>query len=61
MNLRINVLIYNPKDQGRLYVEETLHFSDDLGFLEICRILGQFHELSKTLRRELPQNDPMTE
>ena len=51
MQVRISVSIYNQQTSGSLNVEEVFVIND-IEFLEMSKILGQFHELAQRVKSE---------
>jgi len=50
LKLRIDVSIYQPHQGGRLNISEQIELPQE-GFLELCQILGKFHELAETFKK----------
>lgn len=55
LNLRVE--IFHVDDQGRMYSGDRLQVSEEVtvdasDFLEIAKILGQFHELTQHVRAD---------
>ena len=50
LELRIHVEIYQPGQGGRLNISEEIKLAP-LNFLELCQILGKFHELAETFKK----------
>ena len=49
--LRLNVSLNDRQGQDRLEISE-MYVLDVDGFLEVCKVLGEFHELAQRLKRE---------
>lgn len=49
IQLRIRTEIYQPATNGRIALEDMLEIKAD-SFVELCRILGEFHDLADQIR-----------
>jgi hypothetical protein len=51
ITMNINISLYQPMGSGTIRVEETVDLPE-LDFLELSKVLGQFHELAKAIKAQ---------
>ena len=54
LQIRISVVIYNRQTQQNLNVSEEFILGPGLGFTQLRKILGQFHDLASAVRSGNP-------
>jgi len=54
MQVTVRVDIYQPQGGGSINVNESFEVND-CDFIEMAKILGQFHELAKRIKSEREQ------
>jgi hypothetical protein len=55
IRLQINISMYQPGSGGTIRVEENVDFPAGMEFLELAKVLSQFHELAQQIKNNREQ------